>query len=148
MFVKKIKYTDYNGTEREEKFYFHLNKAELMKMQFSVKGGFEAHLKRLLETQNEPEIMKIFEDFVDKTYGVKSPDGKSFIKDEQILNEFKQTEAYSEFFMELMSSQKAQLDFIKGIMPDAMLADVKKELEAHGDELGIDEELAKELVKD
>lgn len=148
MYVKKIKYTDYNGTEREEKFYFHLNKAELMKMQFSVKGGFEAHLKRLIETQNEPEIMKIFEDFVDKTYGVKSLDGKSFIKNEQILNEFKQSEAYSEFFMELMSSQKAQLDFIKGIMPDAMLADVKRELEAHRDELGIDEELAKELVKD
>ena len=75
MYVKKIKYTDYNGTEREEKFYFHLNKAELMKMQFSVKGGFEAHLKRLLETQNEPEIMKIFEKygFVKSIFGIVFP---------------------------------------------------------------------------
>ena len=148
MYVKKIKFTDYDGNEREEKFYFHLNKAELMKMQFSVKGGFEAHLKRLLETQNEPEIVKIFEDFIDKTYGVKSLDGKNFIKNEQVLNEFKQSEAYSEFFMELMGSPKVQLDFIKGIMPDALLADVKRELEAHRDELGIDEDLAKELVKE
>lgn len=148
MYVKKIKYTDYDGNEREEKYYFHLNKAELMKMQFSVKGGFEAHLKRLLETKSEPEVMKIFEDFVDKTYGVKSVDGKTFIKNEQVLNEFKQSEAYSEFFMELISDKKAQLDFIKGIMPDAMLADVRRELEAHKDELGIDEELAEELAKD
>ena len=148
MYINTIQYTDYDGNERKQKFYFHLNKAELMKMQFSVKGGFEAHLKRLLETQNEPEIMKIFEDFVDKTYGVKTLDGKGFIKNEQVLNEFKQSEAYSEFFMELMSSQKAQLEFIKGIMPDALIADVKKELEAHRDELGIDEELAKEIVKD
>lgn len=148
MYVKKITYEDYDGNTREEKFYFHLNKAELMKMQFSVKGGYEAHLKRLLETQNEPEIMKIFEDFIDATYGVKSADGKNFIKNEQVLMEFKQSEAYSNFFMELMSSQKAQLEFIKGIMPDALLADVKKELEAHRDELDIDNEIADALIKE
>lgn len=148
MYVKKITYEDYDGNTREEKFHFHLNKAELMKMQFSVKGGYEAHLKRLLETQNEPEIMKIFEDFIDATYGVKSPDGKNFIKNKQVLMEFKQSEAYSNFFMELMSSQKAQLEFIKGIMPDALLADVKKELEAHRDELDIDSEIADALIKE
>ena len=148
MYVKKIKYTDYDGNEREEKFYFHLNKAELLKLQYSINGGYQSYIKRLMETQNEAEIMDIFTNFVNLTYGVKSNDGKTFIKNEQVLNEFVQSEAYSEFFTELMASQKAQLEFIKGIMPDALLADVKRELEAHKGELDIDEDLAKELTKD
>lgn len=148
MYVKKIKYTDYDGNEREEKFYFNLNKAELIKLQHSVNGGYQSYLKRLTETQNEAEIMDIYTKFVDLTYGVKSIDGKRFIKNKEVLDEFVQSEAYSEFFTELMSSQKAQLEFIKGIMPDALLADVKRELEAHKDELDIDEDLAKEIIKD
>lgn len=148
MYVKKIKYTDYDGNEREEKFYFNLNKAELLKLQHSVNGGYQSYLKRLTETQNEAEIMDIYTKFVNLTYGVKSIDGKRFIKNQEVLDEFIQSEAYSEFFTELISSQKAQLEFIKGIMPDALLADVKRELEAHKDELDIDEELANEILKD
>ena len=37
MLKKTIKYTDYNGQQREEDFYFNLNKAELAEMEMSKK---------------------------------------------------------------------------------------------------------------
>ena len=35
MLKKTIKYTDYDGNEREEDFYFNLSKAEITEMELS-----------------------------------------------------------------------------------------------------------------
>lgn len=35
MIKKRIKYTDFNGVEREEDFYFNISKAELVEMESS-----------------------------------------------------------------------------------------------------------------
>lgn len=121
MITKTIKYTDYNGIEREEKFLFNLTKAELMEMEMGTTGGLAETIQRIVETQDTPSIIKIFKDLVLKAYGEKSPDGKRFIK----VNEdgkplsigFSQTNAYSELFMELATNAEAATEFIKGIIP-------------------------------
>jgi len=121
MITKTIKYTDYNGTEREENFLFHLTKAELMEMEMGTEGGLTGMIKRIVETQDAPSIMKIFKEIILKAYGEKSADGKRFIK----VNDsgvplsvgFSQTEAYSQLFMELASDDVAAVNFIKGIIP-------------------------------
>lgn len=124
MFKKTMTYTDYNGIERTEDFYFNLTKAELVKMQMGTTGGLDEMMKKLVSTQDVPAIIKIFEDLVLKAYGEKSADGKRFIKTPEITAAFAQTEAYSNLFMELAFDDKAAAEFINGIVP----ADVSKQM--------------------
>ena len=117
MLKKTIKYTDFNGTEREEDFYFNLSKAEIIEMEMSTAGGFAEMLQNIVKAQDGPTIIKIFKDIILKAYGVKSPDGKRFIKSEELSTEFSQTEAYSVLFMELATDADAAGAFINGIIP-------------------------------
>ena len=117
MLKKTIEYTDYNGLVRKEDFYFNLTKAELMEMELSITGGLVEMVERVVQTQDTPEIIRIFKDLVLKAYGVKGPDGRRFIKSEELKTEFSQTEAYSILFMELATNDKAAADFVNGIVP-------------------------------
>ena len=129
MFGKKIKYTNYNGEERERTFWFHLSKAELLEMELTTNGGYENFINRIIETRDNKELVRIFKDLIHKSYGVKSDDGEMFIKNEQVLNEFIQTEAYSEFYIELATNADAAVEFINGIMPQALMAEVQNDPE-------------------
>ena len=124
MLKKTIKYTDYNGVERTEDFYFNLNKAEIMEMQLTTVGGLDAYLKKIISAQDMPTLMRIFKDLILKSYGVKSDDGRRFIKNEKLREEFEQTEAYSILYMELSTDAESAAAFVNGIIP----ADVAEQL--------------------
>ena len=116
MLKKVIKYVDYNGVERTEDCYFNLSKAEIMEMEMSVDGGLVEKLNKIVKSKNGPEIMKTFKELILKAYGVKSDDGRRFIKSKKLSEEFEQTEAYSNLFMELLDANKAA-EFVNGIIP-------------------------------
>ena len=123
MLKKTITYTDYNGNERTEDFFFHLTKAEIMEMEMSTTGGLAEMIQKVVATQDTPAIIKIFKELVLNAYGEKSPDGKRFIKSKELSTEFSQTEAYSILFMELATDADKASKFVNGIDPD----DVKQE---------------------
>lgn len=120
MLKKTMTYTDYNGIERTEDHFFNLSKAEIMEMEMSTTGGLAEMIKRIVAAQDQPAIIKIFKELILKAYGVKSPDGKRFIKSDEISLEFSQTEAYSQLFMELATDADAAAAFINGIIPADM----------------------------
>lgn len=120
MLKKLIKYTDYNGTERQENFYFNLNKTELMEMETEVTGGMRQLLEDMMEKQDVPKIMKAFKTIILKAYGEKSPDGRRFYKSEELSTAFTQTEAYNVLYMELLSDAKKAAAFINALMPEDM----------------------------
>ena len=120
MIKKTIKYTDFNGNERTEDFYFNLSKAEIMKMELSTTGGLAEMFQRIVAAQDTPAIIKIFEELIQKAYGVKTPDGRGFTKRKEDLDAFIATEAYSELFMELATDADAASKFVNGIVPAGM----------------------------
>ena len=117
MITKTIKYTDYNGVEREEKYMFHLTKAELMEMEMGTTGGMTQMIQNIVEAQDTGAIIKIFKELLLKAYGKKSDDGRRFIKSKELAEEFSQTEAYSQLFMELAMDADKAAEFVKGIVP-------------------------------
>lgn len=117
MIKETITYVDYNGNTRTEDFYFNLTKAEVMEMEMSTKGGLAETIQRVVQAQDQPSIIKIFKDLIVRAYGVKSPDGKRFMKDKEYVDEFVQTEAFSELFMKLATDADAASKFINGIVP-------------------------------
>lgn len=117
MYKKRIKYVDYNGTEREEDFYFNLTRSELTEMEFSSSGGLQNYIQKIIDAQNGKEIITVMKNLILKSYGVKSLDGKYFNKSEEISEAFSHTEAYDILFMELATDDKAAADFVNGIIP-------------------------------
>ena len=118
MLKKIITYTDYNGVERTEPFYFNLSKAELMEMELGVTGGMTEMLDKIIAAKDAPSLMKTFKEMIMKSYGIKSDDGKRLIKSEELSIAFTQTEAYSVLFMELITDDKAAADFVNAIIPN------------------------------
>lgn len=113
----KIKYVDYNGDEQEEDFYFNLNKAEVMEMDLNANGAYSEYLQRIVDQRDGKKIAEEFKKLILKSYGEKSPDGRRFVKSEEKSNEFMQTEAYSELYMQLATEPGAAEKFITGVLP-------------------------------
>lgn len=127
MLKKTITYTDYNGLERTENFYFNLSKAEIAEMELTTVGGFAEMIQRVVDAQDQAAIVKIFKDLILKAYGEKSEDGKRFMKSNEISTAFAQTEAYSILFMELATDADSAAAFVNGIIP----SDVQKQMPAN-----------------
>lgn len=118
MIKRTITYEDYNGVSRTEDFYFNLSKAEIAEMELSTTGGMGEMIRRIIEAQDTPSIVKIFKEILFKAYGVKSPDGRRFIKSPELSLEFSQTEAYSQLFMELATDADKAAAFVNGVVPN------------------------------
>lgn len=116
MYKKTITFNDYDGNQKTKDYYFNLNKAELLKLQMSVKGGYQAMVQRIIDAEDQPTLIEVFEDLIRRAYGVRTPDG-GFAKRKEDYEEFITTEAYSELFMELATDSNAAAEFINKIIP-------------------------------
>ncbi len=122
MYVKEIEYTDFNGVARKEKFYFNLTKAEILDMELGKTGGLTEYVQKIIEAQDTPAIMALFKTLLLKAYGVKSDDGRRFIKNDQVREDFEQTQAFSDLYMMLALNDDEASNFINSIIPDDMKA--------------------------
>lgn len=130
MLKKTITYTDYDGVERTEDFYFNLSKAEIAEMELSTAGGLDKTINRIVAEQDGKRIIALFKDLVLKSYGKKSDDGRRFIKSQELRDEFSQTEAYSDLFMELATDADAAAAFVNGIVPNMSQIDNQNNVKA------------------
>jgi len=129
MYKKTINYTDFNGVDRKEDFYFNFMKAELVEMNMSTGGGLKSFIERITNTQDQIELIKLFKELVLKAYGIKSDDGKRFIKKapdgHRLADDFSETEAFTELYMELAGDSSKAAAFINGIIPSDIKIDEK-----------------------
>lgn len=117
MFKKTVTYTDYDGVDRTESFYFNLSEAEIVEMELGTEGGWRERMQRIIDSKDAPTIMREFKKLIMNSYGIKSDDGRRFIKSDDISRDFVQTEAYNQIFMELVTDAKAAAEFANGIAP-------------------------------
>lgn len=125
MLKETIKYQDYDGNEYEEDFYFNLNKSELIKLQTSIPGGLEQMIKNIIAAKDQNALMSMFSKIIHISYGEKSPDGKHFVKSEELATAFEQTLAYDNLFMDLINDADKAAAFVNGILPSESKSDVK-----------------------
>lgn len=116
MLKKTIKYTDFDGTKREEDHYFNLTKAEMIEFDAVFPEGAVEHLTFLMEQKMNAPLIATFKDLILRSYGVKMPNGK-FMKSQELRDAFMASEAYSELFMEITSGEEAAAAFINAIIP-------------------------------
>lgn len=146
MYTKTVEYENYNGEKVKKKLYFSLNKAELLEMEMRTEGGYENYLKRLINTRDQNELTDIFKNLILKSYGIKSDDGERFIKSDKLREEFEQSAAYEEFFVDICLNTDSQTAFINGIIPAALFAEVQKTMAEKG--IKDTQEYAEKLIND
>jgi hypothetical protein len=128
MFIKKIDYTDYNGTERSEDFYFNFTKAEILNLEMTTPGGIKDRLETLVQKQDTPALVEFFSSMILSAYGEKSADGKRFIKSPALSEAFSQTEAYSNYYVSLTTNADEALAFVNALFPEKVLNEISSEL--------------------
>jgi hypothetical protein len=126
MLQKTITWDDFDGKTRTEDFFFHLTKAELVELEVSEKVGFAESLQAIVEAKDGALIIEQFKRIILLAYGRKSEDGRRFIKSQELRDDFAQTEAYSQLFIELATDANAAAAFINGIVPASLAAEVEK----------------------
>ena len=112
MLKKTVTYTDYNGVERTEDFYFNLTRSELMEMHLTTEGGMDEKINSIIKAKSQPELEKLFKEILLKSYGKKSPDGRLFMKNDEIRAEFEASPVYDELYMKLFTDENAAADFV------------------------------------
>lgn len=121
MYVKKIKATDFRGRTYEREYLFNLTRSELIELQASADGELEEIIKRLMNTRKYSEIVPLFKKLVLMSYGEISDDGTMFIKKHptrgNLGEEFAQTAAYDEMFVEFINDPDKANEFIQAILP-------------------------------
>lgn len=130
MHKEVITYTDYNGVERTEPFYFNMNEAELIEMQYGTAGGLDQTIKKIINAKDEGALISIFKKLVLDAYGEKSSDGRRFIKEvdgRRLADEFKQTPAYPILFMKLATDDEAASKFVNEIVPSSVAKEIEKQ---------------------
>jgi hypothetical protein len=121
MLKKTITYTNYNGEEVKEDFYFNLNETEVIVAEIKHPGGLRNFLQRIVDAKDGAAIMQYVEEFIAISYGEKSPDGRRFVKSAELSKAFMETEAYNKLFLELVASEGAAekcADFVNAVMPN------------------------------
>lgn len=116
-----ITYTDYNGEERTEDYYFNLSDADIIKLELTTKGGIESYITKIINERKQKKLTKLFCKVLKLSYGVKTLDG-GFDKDPALFKKFETTEAYSVLFTRLATDTDFASEFINGIMPKAKQA--------------------------
>ena len=127
MYKKTITYKDYDGVERTEDFFFNLSKAELLEMEMETPGGMKRKLEKIVSEQDLGRLIEAFKDFILRSYGEKSPDGRRFIKSKELTEALTQTEAYSDLFMLFATDAGASTEFLNGIVPADLVDEVEKQ---------------------
>jgi len=121
MLKKTIEYTNFDGVEMKEDFFFNLTQAELTELQMSKAGGFGEYIEKIVAAKDVPTLAKLFKDLIMLSYGEKSADGKRFVKKaadgHRLADDFVETEAYSNLYMELIMDDKEAANFVNGILP-------------------------------
>lgn len=133
MLKKTLTYETIDGEKVTEDFYFHMSKADLLKLMVSKEGGFEAYVQRVVQARDIREAIAAIGDILDLSYGRKTADGKGFEKSPEILSRFKSLEAYSDLYLELALNPEQGAEFVRAIMPKNLEGSLPQNVELPSD---------------
>lgn len=118
MIKKTLTYVNYDDEKVTEEAYFNLSRAEIIKMDAVLPGGFEAYAQGVMARKNSKEMIQFMDMLILSSYGIRDMEGQ-FIKPKNACEAFAASEAYSALLEDLLSADGKIEEFVKGIMPKA-----------------------------
>ena len=130
MLKKEITFENYDGTEKKETYYFHINEVELLELDTDTQAGFVATVEKIGKEQDRKALFELFKRIILMSIGERSPDGNQFVKNDEIRQRFMHTPAYSALFVEILSDANKASAFINGVIPKALQEEAKRLMQA------------------
>jgi hypothetical protein len=127
MFTHTITYEDWDDNQVTEKLYFNLSKVELVELNVNWEGGLEKTFERLQKGEDQRTMFLFINTLLLKSYGVKSDDGREFMKSDEITKKFTQSRAYETIFTMLGEDDKFGEAFIRGVFPKSVIEEYDKQ---------------------
>lgn len=123
MLEKTITYTDYNGNERTETHYFNLNKNEAIELSLDLPDNIGTDSnedskivgEKIFNALGKRGVYNFTKNIILKAYGVRTDDGRGFKKSKQLQEEFENTLAFDEIFVELIRNPESLQTFMVGL---------------------------------
>lgn len=117
MLKKTVTYTDFDGNVRTEDFFFNLTEQEIAEMELSTEGGLGNFINKAVAAKSQVELIELFKKLILAAYGVKSADGRRFVKNDAVREDFMSTQAFSDIYMDLVQDADKASEFFNGIVP-------------------------------
>ena len=137
MFSRTFEFKGYDGEMHKETWWFNLSETELYKLELGTVGGVNGMMNRMLREERPDKIVDMFEKIILTSVGERSADGRRFLKKPrvgmpwgEVAEDFRETPAYDQLFLELVSDGKKLSAFLKGVIPKELadqLAKAEKE---------------------
>lgn len=132
MVHKTITYEDYDGVERTEECWFNLNEIEVVELAMDLPDDFTESVseaksdmeiaEKMMEDFGRKGIMDFIKSLVLKSYGVRN--GKAFIKNDKVKEEFEYSALFPAIVMDLMTSDEEASNFVNKLIPSKLAAKV------------------------
>lgn len=129
MLKRTIKFEDFDGNECTEDFYFNISKPEMIELEVDNPKGFTAWMQGIIAAKDHKVLIEQFKRIVLLAYGEKSEDGRLFVKNDEIKNNFANSAAYISLFTELATNDDTAADFLLSILPKDMTEESRKKLD-------------------
>lgn len=132
MLKQTVEYIDFNDNRATETLYFNITKTELSENLY-LKDEIEQVQQELSGDEREmtpaeiQRILDLVKTLMKLAYGVRSDDGKRFIKSEEVWTEFTQTAVYDAFLFSLFEEPENAVSFMLGIIPADLRSQVMSE---------------------
>lgn len=147
MIKRTVTYEDFNGVTHTEDLYFNLTKTEMSKIvleeaKFDPDGNqdeesmnaFSDRLREIGRSGDGKKIIDMFEWLLKISYGEKSEDGRRFVKNDEVYEDWRYSASYDQFWQDLMLSETGDMvEFINGIIPADLMkaAENDPEFQSH-----------------
>lgn len=129
MLTRTITFENFDGEQVSQTLYFNLSKSELMEVELSTPGGFGAKIDKVAESKDGGQIIAAYKEILKLAYGERSADGKHFRKSDEIWDNFVASQAFDEFFFELITDAAVAADFVNALVPKHMQDSVRRQVE-------------------
>lgn len=116
MLKQRVKYEGFDGEIIEEDLYFNLTRMDLIELNDRYDSkDMAAYMDKIVKEKNIKELYRVLKDIVLMAYGVKSEDGKRFIKNQTVKDEFTESLAFAQLIEDFHETETAMSDFVTGI---------------------------------
>lgn len=124
MLKKTVTYTDWNGVTCTDDFYFNLTQVECAELEYGLTDSspLSESIQGLIEAGDMKTVIALVKKLLLTAYGIKSPDGKRFVKNDEVREAFEQHPAFEQIYMELATNSDYAADFVIGVLPSKFVS--------------------------
>lgn len=130
MFKITQTYEDFDGNTRTDDLYFNFTEPQLRKFLDEEPAFTQKNLAELMVTKDAVKMIDALQTLIVAAYGEKSADGRSFIKNKEIQENFEGSAAFAQLMDDLMYKGDSKMveDFLVNIFPAKFAGTIREEM--------------------